>query len=35
MYEERHTMTTIAEEEDNLGKDKYFREYVYAIKGLN
>ncbi len=33
MYEKRHTMTTRALEEDNLRKDKYFREYLYVIKG--
>ena len=32
-YEERHTMLTDAEYEDNLGKEDYFREYVYVIKG--
>jgi hypothetical protein len=35
---ERHTMTTKAENEDDLGKSKdylhgYFREYVYVIEG--
>jgi adenine-specific DNA methylase len=33
MYEKRHTMTTRALEEDNLRKEKYFREYLYVIKG--
>lgn len=32
-YEERHTMLTDAEYEDNLGKEDFFREYVYVIKG--
>lgn len=32
-YEERHTMLTDAEYEDNLGKDSFFREYLYVIKG--
>ena len=32
-YEERHTMLTDAKYEDNLGKEDFFREYVYVIKG--
>lgn len=32
-YEERHTMLTDAKYEDNLGKDSFFREYLYVIKG--
>lgn len=32
-YESRHTMLTEAEYEDNLGKDDFFREYLYVIKG--
>lgn len=32
-YEERHTMLTDAEYEDNLGKATFFREYLYIIKG--
>lgn len=32
-YESRHTMLTDAEYEDNLGKEKFFREYLYVIKG--
>ena len=32
-YEERHTMLTDAEYEDNLGKENFFREYLYVIKG--
>ncbi len=32
-YEERHTMLTDAEYEDNLGKETFFREYLYVIKG--
>ena len=32
-YETRHTMLTTAEYEDNLGKDDFFREYLYVIKG--
>ncbi len=32
-YEERHTMLTDAEYEDNLGKDSFFREYLYVIRG--
>ena len=32
-YEIRHTMLTDAEYEDNLGKDNFFREYLYVIKG--
>lgn len=32
-YLERHTMLTNAANEDNLNKDKYFREYLYVIKG--
>lgn len=30
---ERHTMTTSSEYEDNLGKESFFREYLYIIKG--
>lgn len=33
MYEARHTMIILATEEDNLCKEKYFREYLYVIKG--
>jgi len=32
-YDIRHTMTTDSEYEDNLGKENYFREYLYVIKG--
>lgn len=32
-YEQRHTMLTDAEYEDNLGKEDFFREYLYVIKG--
>lgn len=32
-YEVRHTMLTDAEYEDNLGKDTFFREYLYVIRG--
>lgn len=32
-YLERHTMLTKSEYEDNLGKDSFFREYLYVIKG--
>ena len=32
-YESRHTMLTDAEYEDNLGKESFFREYLYVIKG--
>ena len=32
-YEIRHTMLTDAEYEDNLGKESFFREYLYVIKG--
>ncbi len=32
-YEIRHTMITDSEYEDNLGKEKFFREYLYVIKG--
>ncbi len=32
-YEIRHTMLTDAEYEDNLGKEKFFREYLYVIRG--
>ena len=32
-YEIRHTMTTDSEYEDNLGKEIFFREYLYVIKG--
>ena len=32
-YEIRHTMLTDAEYEDNLGKEIFFREYLYVIKG--
>lgn len=32
-YEIRHTMLTDAEYEDNLGKETFFREYLYVIKG--
>lgn len=32
-YEIRHTMLTDAEYEDNLGKEDFFREYLYVIKG--
>lgn len=32
-YEQRHTMLTDAEYEDNLGKENFFREYLYVIKG--
>jgi len=34
-YEERHTMLTDAEYEDDLGKEKFFREYLYVIRGIN
>ncbi len=30
---QRHTMTTDSEYEDNLGKETFFREYLYIIKG--
>ena len=33
MYSKRHTMLTYATNEDNLGKAKYFREYLYIIEG--
>lgn len=32
-YEIRHTMVTDSEYEDNLGKESFFREYLYVIKG--
>lgn len=32
-YDIRHTMTTDSEYEDNLGKENYFREYLYVIRG--
>lgn len=32
-YEVRHTMLTDAEYEDNLGKETFFREYLYVIRG--
>lgn len=32
-YEIRHTMLTDAEYEDNLGKENFFREYLYVIRG--
>lgn len=32
-YEIRHTMLTDAEYEDNLGKETFFREYLYVIRG--
>lgn len=32
-YENRHTMLTDAEYEDDLGKEEFFREYLYVIKG--
>lgn len=32
-YDIRHTMLTDAEYEDNLGKESFFREYLYVIKG--
>lgn len=32
-YENRHTMLTDAEYEDNLGKETFFREYLYVIRG--
>ena len=32
-YEARHTMLTDAQYEDNLGKETFFREYLYVIKG--
>lgn len=32
-YEIRHTMLTDAEYEDNLGKEEFFREYLYVIRG--
>lgn len=32
-YEARHTMLTDAFYEDNLGKETFFREYLYVIKG--
>ena len=32
-YEIRHTMLTDAEYEDNLGKEDFFREYLYVIRG--
>lgn len=32
-YLERHTMTTQAEYEDNLGRKDFFREYLYVIPG--
>jgi hypothetical protein len=31
---ERHTMTAKALKEDNLNNEKWFREYVYVIKGV-
>ena len=30
---QRDTMTTDSEYEDNLGKETFFREYLYIIKG--
>lgn len=32
-YDTRHTMLTDAKYEDNLGKEDFFREYLYVIKG--
>ena len=32
-YDIRHTMLTDAEYEDNLGKETFFREYLYVIRG--
>ena len=32
-YDVRHTMLTDAEYEDNLGKETFFREYLYVIRG--
>lgn len=32
-YDARHTMLTDAEYEDNLGKETFFREYLYVIRG--
>jgi hypothetical protein len=32
-YKQRYTMTIKAAKEDNLCKDKYFREYLYVING--
>ena len=32
-YDIRHTMLTDAEYEDNLGKEAFFREYLYVIRG--
>ena len=32
-YDIRHTMLTNAEYEDNLGKESFFREYLYVIRG--
>ena len=32
-YIKRHTMLVKSEYEDNLGKNEYFREYLYVIKG--
>ena len=32
-YEIRHTMLTNAEYEDDLGKEEFFREYLYVIRG--
>lgn len=32
-YDIRHTMLTDAEYEDNLGKESFFREYLYVIRG--
>lgn len=32
-YDIRHTMLTDAEYEDNLGKEIFFREYLYVIRG--
>ena len=31
---ERHTLTVVAENEDNLGNEKYFREYLYVIQNV-
>jgi len=32
-YVERYTMLKFADEVDNLGKERYFREYLYVIEG--
>jgi 6-pyruvoyl-tetrahydropterin synthase len=32
---ERHTLTVVAENEDNLGNEQYFREYLYVIQDTN